>query len=256
MVALALAVLWRGDGFFLVFWMVASLGVLWEWQRLVGERRFPARFLAGGATLALAGNLATAAAADSALAALVVGAAATAAIAGDRRAWSAAGLLYAGALLISVCLLRFSIFDGAEAVLWLFAIVWGSDVMAYFTGRLLGGPKLWPRLSPGKTWSGFLGGIGSGALLGLIVLGAVGASTPWLPALGLGVLIGAASQGGDLFESFVKRRFGAKDSGGVIPGHGGLMDRLDGFIAATALAALIGIIRYDAASAALGLLRW
>ena len=256
MIILALATLWRGDAAFIAFWAVASLGVLWEWQRLVGGPRLAARFVIGAATLGLAANFAMSAAADSALIALSLGAAATGAVAGQRRLWSAAGVIYSGALLASVCVLRFSIFDGAEAILWLFAIVWGSDVMAYFGGRALGGQKLWPRLSPGKTWSGFLCGVGSGAIFGLIVLNALGASTRWGPALGLGALIAVASQGGDLFESFVKRRFGAKDSGGLIPGHGGLMDRLDGFIAATTLAALIGILRYDAASAALGLLQW
>ena len=142
---------------------------------------------------------------------------------------------------------------GARAILWLFALVWGVDVMAYFGGRLIGGPKLWPRISPGKTWSGFLVGIACGAAAGSLFAPQGGAKAA---LFALGLIGGAIAQGGDLFESAVKRRFGAKDSSHLIPGHGGLMDRLDGFIAATLFATAIGAARAGLAHAAQGLLLW
>jgi phosphatidate cytidylyltransferase len=128
-------------------------------------------------------------------------------------------------------------------MLWMFAVVWTSDVAAYFTGRGLGGPKLWPAVSPKKTWSGFFGGLVGGTLAGLMVVSAA-TGLGWLPVAPLwavalaSALASVASQAGDLGESALKRRFGVKDSGQLIPGHGGAMDRLDGFWAVAVLAAL------------------
>src|SRR5579885_2386414 len=121
---------------------------------------------------------------------------------------------------------------GGRAIVWLFAIVWGTDVFAYFGGRLIGGPKLWPHISPGKTWSGTLTGIFAGAILG-VAAASIGLSPPpqIIPIFFLGLVAAALSQAGDIFESSFKRRFGVKDSSRLIPGHGGFMDRLDAFIA-------------------------
>jgi phosphatidate cytidylyltransferase len=177
-----------------------------------------------------------------------------------KRIWAGAGLIYAASVVISVTLLRvLSRIDGMEAILWLFAVVWGTDVMAYFGGRLIGGPKLWPRLSPSKTWAGFLVGVSSGGLLGLLcVILTPGAEAAALgPLFVLGLLAGVVAQAGDFFESWIKRRFGVKDSSRLIPGHGGFMDRLDGFIAAAAFAALVGWIKSAGPGfVAIGLLRW
>jgi len=148
-----------------------------------------------------------------------------------QRLWIMGGLVYACSLIVSSFNLRLSVELGQSAILWLFAVVWGTDVMAYFGGRLVGGPKLWPRISPSKTWSGFICGIISGALAGYALVPASSA----LYICGLGLCAGAVAQGGDLFESSMKRRFGVKDSSRLIPGHGGVMDRLDGFIAASFL---------------------
>ena len=164
-----------------------------------------------------------------------------------------AGVLYAGAMLVSACLLRASLPYGFAAIIWLFAVVWGTDVMAYFGGRLIGGPKLWPRVSPAKTWSGFCVGVLCGAGAGLAVA-PHGSSI--FALFGLGLATGAVAQGGDLFESSLKRKFGVKDSGHLIPGHGGLMDRLDGFIAATIFVALVGSVRYGIADIAAGIFQW
>src|SRR5208283_1683631 len=132
--------------------------------------------------------------------------------------------------------LRVSPNFGIAAILWLFAVVWGADIAAYFAGRLIGGPRLWPTVSPGKTWSGAIVGAFAGGVLGLMLA----AWTNRLAALfWLGLATAIVSEFGDLFESAIKRRFGVKDSSGLIPGHGGLMDRLDAFIAASTFAAIV-----------------
>ncbi len=162
-------------------------------------------------------------------------------IGGGRRPWAALGVAYIAVPCIAMIWLRADPALGLETVFWLFAAVWATDVGAYFTGRAIGGPKLAPRISPGKTWAGLAGGIVCAALVG------VGAA--WLldisAAAGL-VFVSAAlavvSQGGDLWESSVKRRFGVKDSGGLIPGHGGVLDRFDGLMTAAPTVAAIALM--------------
>ncbi|NEU11665.1 phosphatidate cytidylyltransferase [Methylobacterium sp. BTF04] len=133
---------------------------------------------------------------------------------------------------------------------WMFAVVWSTDIVAYFTGRTFGGPKLMPRVSPKKTWSGALGGLAAGTAAGLgLVIVARDHGWSMLAATPLGVIAltsavaSVMSQGGDLVESALKRRCGVKDSGRAIPGHGGVMDRLDGFFAVALLAGLYLIVR-------------
>lgn len=256
---LALGALWVGGWLFAAFWTVASIAVLWEWQHLVGGEGMSLRLGAGSMATALTAGLASLGYPQAALVVIALGALAAAIAAGrDRRAWAGAGVAYAGALVLAVCILRNSLFYGLVAILWLFAVVWTTDVMAYLGGRTVGGPKLCPRVSPGKTWSGFIIGVVSGAVAGCVV--ALWSTTPGeaslLPLLALGLLAAAISQGGDLFESSVKRRFGAKDSSHLIPGHGGMMDRLDGFIFASAFAAAVGTLHKGAVAAAHGLLVW
>ena len=258
LMAVALGVAWIGGFPFLAFWLLASAGVLWEWQRLVGGDREGARVGAGVLALAVASPFALNGAAADAVAVLCAGAMLTGLLADpSRRIWAGAGVLYAGALVVGLALLRASPAYGLPAILWLFAVVWGTDVAAYFGGRLIGGPKLWPSVSPGKTWSGALTGLFLGALLGALL--AVAAAPPgvrWAPMLAVGVLVSAVSQLGDLFESAMKRRAGVKDSGHLIPGHGGLMDRLDAFVAATAITAALAGARSSGSWIAPGLFQW
>ncbi len=257
LVALALGALYLGGDVFALFWLAAAFAVNWEWQGLIGGERRIARVAAGGAAVAAAAAFGRnampgMAALDIALFALVV-----AALAGsERRLWAGAGVIYAGALAFSVCLLRESLDFGTLAIAFLFAVVWGTDIFAYFGGRLIGGPKLWPRVSAGKTWSGTVTGVVSGAALGLATayLGGGPQLAGWRTFL-VGLLAAAVSQAGDLFESSVKRRFGVKDSSHLIPGHGGAMDRLDGFIFASVFAAALGLMRGDPSVAA-GLFFW
>lgn len=254
LVAVALTTAWVGGTWFGLFWLAAGLAIHWEWQRLIGGAREGARFLVGAGALAAMAAAVANAAPDVAFGLALAAAGACAALAGPgRRLWAAAGVIYAAALVVSVIFLRQSLFGGFESIVWLFATVWSTDVMAYFGGRFIGGPKLWPRVSPSKTWSGFLTGVSCGALAGLAV---APNTSSIVPVLILTAFAAAVSQGGDLFESSIKRRFGVKDSSRIIPGHGGVMDRLDGFIAAAALAGLIGFVRAGFAAPAQALFHW
>jgi phosphatidate cytidylyltransferase len=256
LMAAALGSAWLGGYWFCAFWLAAALIVHWEWQNLIGGENAGLRSLFGGAGLVVAAPLATNDALFWAVVALLAGALAAALTSGIRpaiRLMPGVGVLYAGAMLVSVCLLRASWPYGLHAIFWLFAVVWGTDIMAYFGGRLIGGPKLWPKVSPAKTWSGFCVGVICGAGFGLVT---ASAASSIVALFGFGLLAGAAAQGGDLFESFLKRRFGVKDSSHLIPGHGGLMDRLDGFIAAAILLAVMGGARFGVLNMSAAIFLW
>ena len=254
MAALAIGTARAGGPVFDLFWLVAAVVVLLEWQGLVGATRRFALGLLGCMVLGMAEVYGAHAQPTAAVAVLSLGAVAVLPL-GDagRRGITAVGLVYAGAIAVAMPLLRHSDLDGFAAVVWLFAVVWGTDTMAFFGGRAIGGPKLAPRLSPSKTWSGFAVGVLSGAILGLLVSPRSGCTACVLLA---GLIAGALAQGGDLFESSLKRRFSAKDAGSLIPGHGGLMDRLDGFVAASVFAAAVGLWRFGPTGAGAGLLLW
>ncbi|WP_442756644.1 phosphatidate cytidylyltransferase [Methylocystis sp. JAN1] len=252
LVAIAVVTLYVGGDLFAAFWLLAGFAVNWEWQGLVGGERRTARVVAGGAAVAAATALGRSGLAGPAALEISVFAAAAALLSGaGSRIWAATGVAYAGVLAFSVCWLRESFDFGALAIAFLFAIVWGTDIFAYFGGRLIGGPKLWPRVSAGKTWSGTVTGVVSGALLGLATayFGG-GPALASFPVFLVALAAAAISQMGDLFESSVKRRFGVKDSSQLIPGHGGVMDRLDGFIFACAFASALGLARGNPSAAA------
>src|SRR5258708_10126597 len=140
------------------------------------------------------------------------------------RIWAATGFCYAAAAEIASLLVRLDQACGFVALILILLVVWVTDIGGYFAGRGLGGPKLWPRVSPKKTWAGAIGGFAAGLVVaaGFAVAG-LGKTGPLLL---LGAVLSTASQFGDLFESAVKRRFGVKDSSHIIPGHGGVLDRL------------------------------
>jgi phosphatidate cytidylyltransferase len=169
--------------------------------------------------------------------------------------WGAGGVIYAGIVLLCPVFLRNDPQFGLQALLFLFAIVWATDILAYFVGRAVGGPLLWPRLSPNKTWAGAAGGLLGGVAAGIAVAYASGGPRAAVAGV-LAVILSIVAQCGDLFESAVKRRFGVKDASNLIPGHGGMMDRLDGFLVAALAAVLIGILRQGIAAPARGLLAW
>ena len=263
---LAIGIAYVGGWLFVVFWGLAAIGVFWEWTALVagGDRR--AVLMTGGASVVLAvaltGAVGTAAngvhevrllAAITVLAMGMLGVAAL--VPREERAWAVVGIPYAGLLGIAPIVLRSDVGYGFTAVVFLFAIVWATDIVAYFVGRAVGGPKLAPWISPKKTWSGAAGGT-IGAIVVAIIIAKVAGFANVLALCSIAVMLSVVAQGGDLFESALKRRFGAKDSGQLIPGHGGLMDRLDGFVMAAVLAALIGLARGDVEAPARGLMVW
>ncbi|MGB0682811.1 MAG: phosphatidate cytidylyltransferase [Magnetovibrionaceae bacterium] len=151
--------------------------------------------------------------------------------------WLAMGAIYIGLPCAAFVWLRADADTGQAIVFWLFALVWSADTGAYAAGRLIGGPKLAPRISPKKTWAGFIGGVLSAGLIGCWVAWMFGAGATFA-LFGYSALLGGISQGGDLIESWVKRRFDVKDSSNIIPGHGGLLDRVDALLVAIAAAAL------------------
>jgi phosphatidate cytidylyltransferase len=255
MAALAVAAVVLGGWPFVLFWAAGAIGVFWEWSAMTAGSTSAAR-AAGIAALAAAALAAGLGQFLLALAALAAGVAVMAGAGGPRhRIWRAAGVAYAGVVLLSPVVLRRDHDVGLVAILFLFAVVWSTDILGYFVGRAIGGPRLAPPVSPNKTWSGACGGALGAAVAGICVVFAAGGMAV-VPAAAVALVLSVASQGGDLFESAVKRRFGVKDASHVIPGHGGLMDRLDGFIAASAVAVLVGVMRGGADAPAHGFLQW
>jgi phosphatidate cytidylyltransferase len=261
MIGAALGALWAGGVVFTLFWTLCAAALIYEWQSLISAPARWTRIGIGIAAMCCAVIGLRLGSSELILGASLLGIAGAAALAGPgKRIWAGAGVLYALCLVLSVVVLRVSsAIDGLEAILWIFAVVWGTDIMAYFGGRLIGGPKLWPRVSPSKTWSGFITGVTSGALLGVAAVAAMlgAAHTNVLIIFLVGLIGGVVAQGGDLLESSIKRHFGAKDSSHLIPGHGGFMDRLDGFIVTATCAALLGLAKAAGPGfVATGLMRW
>jgi phosphatidate cytidylyltransferase len=231
---------------FALFWLAAGVAVAVEWITVTGVKPRPVLFgLLGGGLAVLTALLLLQAEWTASLGAagLILALTLILGRSGRDRAWAAAGFVYAAVIALIPPLVRADPALGLVGLLWMFALVWTTDVAAYFTGRRLGGPKLWPRVSPKKTWSGFIGGVVAGTLAGLVVVSVAGAFGWTAPAglveVGIATaLASAASQLGDLGESALKRKFSVKDSSHLIPGHGGVMDRVDGF---WAVAALVGL---------------
>jgi phosphatidate cytidylyltransferase len=236
---LALVCLWLGAWWWTALLAIAAAGLAVEWVHLCGGR------LASPAGLVL----------------LVAVLAAGAAAAGERellglgliaagfllvwrlggRAGLAAGVPYLGVAMVALAWLRGDGDAGRDNVLFLLLVVWASDIGAYTAGRLVGGAKLAPRISPSKTWSGAIGGLLAAMAVGAAAALALhGAGLAHVLAVAAG--IGVAAQLGDLLESALKRHYGVKDSGRLIPGHGGLLDRLDGVLTAAPIAALLAVV--------------
>ncbi|CAA9481004.1 MAG: Phosphatidate cytidylyltransferase [uncultured Sphingomonadaceae bacterium] len=150
--------------------------------------------------------------------------------------WSTAGFVYALLPALALLWLRERPEVGAQLVLWTMAVTWATDILAYFAGRAIGGPKLAPAVSPNKTWAGLLGGVLGATAVSALIVSTAGLSSRFNL---FAPLLAVAAQGGDLFESWLKRRAGAKDSGTLLPGHGGAMDRLDGLVPVACLSFLL-----------------
>jgi phosphatidate cytidylyltransferase len=241
---------------FAIFWTVAALAVLWEWITMVAGPSYRLMFSACGGAIAVAGFVAWLGRPIAALLMVGLGALAAAIFAPrERRLWVTAGIGYAGALLLAAMFLRADDVLGFAGILMLFAIVWTTDILGYFAGRAFGGPKVWPAISPKKTWSGAIAGALGAMIVAIAVSGLFGSFNK-LAIVIVALLLSVLAQLGDFFESWVKRQFGAKDSSNFIPGHGGVMDRLDGFWAAALAGCLIGLLRGGFDAPARGLLVW
>lgn len=233
-----------------------SVVVLFEWRWVTGGKGGLLPTLIGSAAIVLAVMATAFGWILAAFPLLVVGAILAYALARD--GWAAAGVVYTSAFGVSLLAIRFDPgqnYYGLKAIAFVFAVAWITDTGAFFVGRSVGGPRLWPLISPRKTWSGLLGGLLLGAAGGFVIGFALGAPpTVWL--LEVSVILSVAVHVGDLFESAVKRFFGIKDTGKLIPGHGGVMDRVDGLLVAGTVAALIGLFRGGPFGIGQGLLGW
>jgi phosphatidate cytidylyltransferase len=239
----ALLAVWFGDGWFAALIVVAAAILGWEWGSLCGSGRFGPTGIAVAVSVT-ASVLAFALGQPGAAAAVLLVGVALAFGLGRSRREDAPGLTAFGILWIALPCLAFLWLRGEDqgraTVLWLLIVVWATDIGAYAAGRSFGGPKLAPRVSPNKTWSGLLGGAASATLVGLGTAFLLGASAVVLGLVSAALAV--VAQAGDLAESGVKRRFGVKDASSLIPGHGGLFDRVDGLLAAAPAVALISLV--------------
>ena len=255
LVAVAALVLWLGGYYFAAIVGLVFAGAYREWETMVALKRLsPAGIVLIALVLLAAlvfvpwGPLATGV--------VVVAAAAVAAVFGGAGvAWRIAGLIYFGLVIVALLAMRGSDIEGVYAGIFLCTVVWMTDSGAFFAGRQIGGEKLAPDISPSKTWSGALGGLALGTISGVVVWLLVTGS-PWYIGAGLAFAMSVIGQLGDLAESAVKRRFRIKDSGDLIPGHGGLMDRLDSTTFGALFLLIVGGLHADFSHVAQGFLVW
>jgi phosphatidate cytidylyltransferase len=242
MASVALAVLWAGSLPFAVLVGAVAVVVSWEWGRIVRSAGVDAIFVIQAGAVIAAVLLASRGVAGLGLIAVLVAAILSALLAfGERGHMAALGALYAGLPAVALVWLRGADMVGMLAVLFLLLAVWSTDTGAYFAGRRIGGPKLMPRVSPNKTWSGLIGGIVAAGVVGLVFALLANAGLHPGRMTVSAMVLGLVSQAGDLFESALKREYGVKDASALIPGHGGFMDRIDGLAAAAVLAAIFAM---------------
>jgi phosphatidate cytidylyltransferase len=237
LVPVAVGAAYGGGPFWMALATLGAAGLFIEWQMLVKGAQTAVHDIGMAIICVGAGALATGAFTTR-----------------EARLWAPAGMVYAGSALLAAVLIRQDGKHGFAALLFVLLIVWLTDILGYFAGRGVGGPKLWVRVSPNKTWAGAIGST-VGSLVFAIVYAWLGFGE-MVPLAILGVALSVVAQLGDLLESAVKRHFGVKDSSHLIPGHGGLLDRLDGLVAALAAAALLGALRSGTDAVGQGLLIW
>ena len=251
---LAIGAAYAGGWYWTVLATLGAIGLFVEWLAVTYTARNVPVSAAGVVALVLSAPFLAIGNVNAALVVLALGLVAVAFRATEPRIWAVAGFLYAAAAQVAALLVRLDQAKGLSALILVLLVVWATDIGGYFAGRAIGGPKLWPRVSPKKTWAGAIGGFVASLLV------AIGFSASdlgkTLPLMILAAMLSVAAQLGDLFESAIKRRFGVKDSGHIIPGHGGVMDRLDGFVAAIVLAAIFGVLRGGADGVGRALMVW
>jgi phosphatidate cytidylyltransferase len=254
MAPLAIAMAYAGGWLWTGLVTVAAIGLYAEWLAVIGVRNLPLLLLGVlvllGAAWVERGHFTLV----NVSIVVALGVAIAAIFSRERRGWAVLGIGYALAASIASSMVRRDPDSGFTALMLVLLVVWATDIGGYFAGRLIGGPKLWPQVSPKKTWAGAIGGFVASLAVALgFAAFQFGKS---LPLLLLAAILSVAAQFGDLFESAIKRKFGVKDSSHIIPGHGGLMDRLDGFVAAIVLAAIFGFLRGGADGVGHALMVW
>ncbi|MBM6595769.1 phosphatidate cytidylyltransferase [Microvirga pudoricolor] len=256
LIPLALITAYLGGQAFAWFWFAAGVAMTVEWTAMAKVRPLrPVQAVAAAGCAALTALLVAGGSFSASVGVVAAAVLLLALLAQGRtgKAWAVTGFLYGLVIVVVPPTVREHPNLGLAGLLWMFAVVWSTDIAAYFTGRSLGGPKLWPRVSPKKTWSGFLGGVLAAAIAGFLVAWSVqrlGIMPPFSlrNVIMLSIVASVASQLGDLGESAMKRRFDVKDSSHLIPGHGGVMDRLDGFWAvALILGAVLLLLKLSSA---------
>lgn len=239
---LALSLDYLGGISFAILVLSVSFAMAWEWGRIVRGDAFDAAFFVhAGAVLA---GLVLAWLGYAALGVVVAVVAAVIALPlsfGRRGLLSAIGVLYVCIPAITLVWLRGDVSYGFLTVLFILLLVAMTDIGAYFGGRIIGGPKLWPRISPNKTWAGLVSGLTASAIAGALMAGLVDGASP--VRLGIaGVVVGLFAQLGDLGESALKRDVGVKDASQLLPGHGGFLDRMDGVVVAASVCGLFALM--------------
>jgi len=239
--AIAFGLAYAGAWPFAVLVLVCAMVISWEWGRLVRGASFDLSYFVHAFAVAAAIVLAGAGYSALGVATLAIAAIILVPLNFGRGArLSALGVFYVGLPAIALLWLRRDEPFGFLAVLFIFAVVWSSDTAAYAAGRTIGGPKLWPRISPNKTWSGLIGALCAGALSGA-VFALIEPSASALRLVFVGTGLALIAQAGDLAESALKRLFNLKDASDLIPGHGGFMDRMDSIVAVAVAAALLAL---------------
>jgi phosphatidate cytidylyltransferase len=256
LIPLVLALVWLGEWWFAGLLVLAGAMMAHEWCAIV-HRGSPVQFslhLLAVVAAALVPPLLGGATAFVFIVAIWL-AAALHARAARPGFWALAGVPYVALPILALMSLRADPDHGLTAVVWLLVVVWSADTAAYAAGRGIGGPKLAPAISPNKTWAG-LGGAAFGAAVAGGLVGVLAGMPSIVPLVLIGALLGVVEQMGDLFESHLKRQHAVKDSGAAIPGHGGMLDRVDGLVAASLAAVLIGLVHSGAQHPGAGVLVW
>lgn len=257
MTPIALGLIWLGSIWFTLFAAVLGIAISIEWCDIVHEKSVFQKAHHAFAAIVAAFSVYIG---DILIVAGIVGVIwaisfIQALRSGRAGFWAFVGVFYVAIPIAALVILRADTKMGFVAVLLLFGAVATADTFAYFVGKIVGGPKLWPSVSPNKTWAGLVGAI-LGGMAATVLVFVIFRLDNYIAAVLLGAAIGVVEQGGDLFESAAKRKFNIKDSGSIIPGHGGVLDRIDGLMAASVMALIVGSLHAAPNLAATGFLGW